>query len=258
MKVTFFAKQFSLVLMFACAAKVAANTELKSLENISKELVDIRQDIATLHDEISFEKESFNDQLRSYSNQKADLNVKISRAELNLKDLQRELEKLQADNKEKFAGLDEVTPVLKKAIASLRSSIETSIPFKRDERLQALADIELRLDSKLITPNKASNQLWAFVEDELVLGRSSGIYNEVIAIEGGNEKLLKVLRIGKVAMFYKTPDEEFGVVRRQGDEWQTSAVMDERSKVQLNTLFDSFAKNIRNGMFEVPNFLPNP
>jgi hypothetical protein len=231
-------------------------SELQSLENISKELVDIRQQISSLHDEINFKKESFSDQLRSYSNQKSDLNVKISRADLNLRDLQRELDKLKAINDKKFEVYDEVTPVLKSSISTLRASVKTSLPYKLDARLRALDDIEYRLNTNIISPNKAANQLWAFVEDELILGRSSGIYTESLNVDG-EDKLVKVLRLGKIAMFYQTPNASYGVVRQHQGAWKQDKVLGDDNTRQLDYLFDSFNKNIRNGLFTVPNFLPN-
>lgn len=255
MKLKSFVQSASLVLFFGCSAPLVASTELQSLKNISQELVEIRQQISSLHDDINYQKDSFNDQLRSYSNQKSDLNVKISRADLNIKDLQRELEKLQTQNQEKFEAYDEVSPVLEASIASIRKGLEDSIPFKREQRLQALQDIEHRLKANIITPNKAANQLWAFVEDELILGRSSGIYNESINVDG-EDKLVKVLRLGKMAMFYKTPDAQYGVIKKEQGSWAQHSVSDEQEQRQLDGLFDSFAKNIRNGLFAVPNFLP--
>jgi len=226
------------------------------LENISQELVDIRQQISNLHDKINFKKENFRDQLRSFANQKSDLEVKISRSDLNLKDLQRELNKLKEINQDKYKSYDELTPVIEKSISSLRASIKGSLPFKIKERLQALDDIEHRLNSNIISPNKAANQLWAYVEDELMIGRSSGIYNESINI-GGEDKLVKVLRIGKIAMLYKTPDEGYGVFRKQENKWVQVAIEGGDNTRQLDYLFDSFNKNIRNGLFTIPNILPN-
>ncbi len=236
-------------------ASAFADTELKSLENISQELVEIRQQIETLHNEIGFAKETYRDQMRSYANQKSDLDVRISRADLNIKDLQRELKKLSDINKEKSATYADVTPVVKAAIGQLRGSVKDSLPFKLEQRLNALDEIEHRLDTNLITSNKAANQLWAFVEDELMMGKSSGIYNDTLNLDG-QEKLVKVLRIGKVAMFYKTPDGKFGVTRKAGGEWQQHVFEAPENITQLEELFDSFNKNIRNGQFEVPNFLP--
>jgi len=237
------------------STQVAAQSELESLRNLSEELVTIRQQIETLHSEIGFEKEAYRDRLRSLSNQKSDLEVKLSRADLNIKDLQRELSKLTEINRQKNESHTKITPVLEQAISSLRSDIEVSLPFKRVERLQALDDIEHRLKTGLISPNKAANQLWAFVEDELVLGRSSGIYNDTLELEG-QMKLVKVLRVGKIALFYRTQDESYGVLRRQGERWQQQAIQDELQVAQLDHLFDSFTKNIRTGLFTVPNFLP--
>lgn len=253
------ARKLSIIAALLFSAGLQAETQttdIQSLENISRELVTLRQQIAKLHDEINFKKDSFNDQIRSYANQKSDLEVKSSRSDLSIKELQLELDKLKALNKEKFEVYDEITPVLKNAIAQVRSSVSASLPFKLQDRLQALKDIEYRLDAQLISPNKAANQLWAFIEDELILGRSSGIHNETIVIDG-QERLVKVLRLGKIALFYKTPQAGYGVLRKQSGTWSQEAIVGRDSARQLDQLFDSFSKNIRNGLFTVPNFLPN-
>jgi len=244
------------MLLFAIVSKnVLAESEIQSLENISQELVKIRQQIETLHNKISFKKESYKDQMRSYSSQKSDLNVRISRAELNIKDLQRELKKLTDINKEKNRDQQKVLPILTVAIEQLRSSISNSLPFKLDQRIHALNEIEQHLVANIISPNKAANQLWAFVEDELMLGKSSGIYNDTLTVDG-HEKLVKVLRIGKIAMFYKTQDGRYGVTKRRGDLWQQQMIEGSEDVAQMEYLFSSFSKNIRNGQFAIPNFLP--
>ena len=243
-----------LALLLAVTSSVA-DTELKSLKNISQELVEIRQKIESLHNEISYEKDAFKDQIRSYSNQKSDLDVRVSRADLNIKDLQRELQKITSATQRENHLHESVFPVLKESIAHLRNSVSDSLPFKLSQRLSALNEIEHRLDAKIISPNKAANQLWAFVEDELMLGKSSGIYNDTLNV-GGQDKLVKVLRLGKVAMFYKTNEGGFGVMQKKGSLWQQQALHEKKSVAQLELLFDSFGKNIRNGQFTTPNFLP--
>tara|TARA_R110001592_G_scaffold304802_1_gene577278 strand:+ start:217 stop:1026 length:810 start_codon:yes stop_codon:yes gene_type:complete len=242
-------------LLIALTGQVFSDERLQSLENLSGELVKIRQDIGQLHDEINFEKSRYNDRVRAFANQQSDLEVKNSRAELNIKDLERELDKLLEENRQKRAAYDEVTPVLQAAITELRQTVAQSLPFKRQDRLDALDEITHKLNTSLITPNKAANQLWAFVEDELILGRSSGLYNESLQVEGDN-KLVKVLRIGKLAMFYKTQDNQYGVLRKVSGEWQQESLDGKTTSSQLDYLFDSFNKNIRNGLFNVPNYLP--
>lgn len=243
------------LLLLVLAGQSLAQDGVRSLENLSGELVRIRQDIGQLHDQINFEKSRYNDQVRSYSNQQSDLEVKNSRSELNITELERELNKLREENKQKRAAYDQVTPVLKEAIVELRATVAESLPFKRQERLDALDEIDGKLRTNLITPNKAANQLWAFVEDELLLGRSSGLYNEAITIEG-EDRLVKILRIGKLSMFYRTQDHQYGLLQRVGGEWQQRSLEGEAANSQLDAIFDSFNKNIRNGLFQVPNYLP--
>jgi hypothetical protein len=249
-------KKLFLGLSLACiAAGPVSASEIQSIKNISHELVKIRQQIETLHDEINSEKDTYKDQMRSYSNQKSDLDVRISRADLNIKELQRELKKLTNIRQEKTKTSDELVPVLNEAIGTIRNSVSASLPFKLEERIKALDEIKYRLDTKLITPNKAANQLWAYVEDELMLGKSNGIYNDTLVING-EDKLVKVLRIGKMAMFYRTHDDQYGVIQKQDGAWKQSDYDDAESVSQLEQLFDSFSKNIRNGQFVTPYFLP--
>ena len=245
---------FSIGLLFLVGG-ASAETEIDSITNLAGELVKIRHEIETLHSKISFEKDTFKDQVRSYSSQKSDLEVRIGRADTNIKDLQRELKKLVEQKSETTRSHDQITPVLKDAIAGLRKTVSGSLPFKREQRLNALHEIEHRLDSGIVTPNRAANQLWAFVEDELMLGKGSGIYNDTLSI-GGQDKLVKVLRIGKIAMFYKTSDDHFGVVAKEGGAWTQRPIEEPKNVAQLGKFFDSFNRNIHNGQFTMPNFLP--
>ncbi len=230
-------------------------SDVQLIENISQELVKIRQEIELLHSNISFEKDKYRDQMRSFSSQKSDLEVRISRSELNIKDLQRELKKLTDQNREKNRSQTDVVPIIHESVDALRKVISESLPFKLNERINALNEIQQRMDSAVITPNKAANQLWAYIEDEFMLGKSSGIYNDMVTIDG-SQRLVKVLRIGKIAMFYKASDDHYGVMKMKMGKWKQEILDDKADTARLNKLFDSYNKNIQNGQFVVPNILP--
>lgn len=234
---------------------LSAETNVRSVENIARELGSLRQEIAVLHDQINAEQQVYADQMRSLANQKNDLEIKISRSDLNIAELQRELQLLKERQNEQSAPMTELVPVLNKALATLRDQVADSLPFRRQERLEAIDSLGSRLATQSISPNKAVNQLWAFVEDELTLGRSSGIYTETLELDG-QPMLARVLRLGKVAMYFSTESGKRGVIRAQGDGWQQTAITDAEQIAQLDALFSSYAKNIRTGMFTVPNFLP--
>jgi hypothetical protein len=250
----------SILSMAVCSALLpltgawAQDSSVESLKNLSTELVKIRHQIESLHSQISIEKDSFRDQMRSYANQKSDLDVKISRTTLNNKELSRELDKLTESNRKQNEAHEKIAPTLKVSIATLRSGLDASLPFKLEQRKQALQEIQHRLETSIVSPNKAANQLWAWVEDELMLGRSSGIYNDTLEIDG-QEKLVKVLRLGKIGLIYKTHDGRYGVVKKSSDGWTQAELADPEIRPSLESLFDSFNKNLRSGRFTIPNIL---
>ena len=88
-----------------------------------------------------------------------------------------------------------------------------------------------------------------------MLGRSNGIYKDLLTVDG-EPRLVRVLRVGKLAMFYRTNEFQYGVIKQQQGNWTSEKIADTASINQLDTLFDSYNKNIRNGVFTVPNFLP--
>jgi hypothetical protein len=57
-------------------------------------------------------------------------------------------------------------------------------------------------------------------------------------------------------MFYRTQDNQYGLLQRVSGKWQQQSLDGEEAGSQLDYLFDSFNKNIRNGLFKVPNYLP--
>jgi phage gp16-like protein len=243
-----------ILLAFSIASTALVANEVKDIKSVSKELVKVRGEIENLHSQISYKKDSFKDQLRSYSNQKSDLDIKISRNELKVKELQRDLKKLQEENQKNSSTQKNIIPILKDSIKSLRETIKTSIPFKLEDRLAALADIEHRLDATLVTPNKVANQLWAFVEDEMMLGKSSGIYNDTLNINGA-KKLVKVLKIGKIAIFFKDGDN-YGVIKKQNGSWEQEMISSPDDIANVAKLYDSFSKQIRTGKFTIKNIVP--
>lgn len=242
-------------LLLLIGVNAYAAQDVTTLENLSSELVEIRQEIESLHSEINRNKALYDDEVRALSSQKTDLEVRVGRQQLNIKELSGQLSDLQSQTSEQSESAEALVPTLNQAITELRATIKADLPFKQTERLLALEEIESRLHTQVISPNKAANQLWAFVEDELMLGKSSGLYNDVVVTDG-QERLVKVLRLGKLASFYRANDGEYGVIRHGAEGWTNEALTQSSDQRLLDDLFESFNRNIREGVFTVPNFLP--
>lgn len=222
------------------------------LEALAEELVRIRGEVESLNADLNRKQEQHRNEMSSLAAQKGDLEATLRREQLRVDQLQEDLERNRERAEQAGIAGESLVPVAEDAIASLRSHIETSLPFKPQERLAALDEIQTRLETGALAPPRAINRLWGFYEDELRLTRENGLYSQVITLNG-EQVLADVARLGTVAMYFKTRDGEVGQARRSGDDWQFARLDDRASVQRIDALFESLQKQIRTGFFEVPN-----
>lgn len=222
--------------------------------NLTKELVDLRNEVEELHALLDEEKDALSSKMKSFSIQKSELEANIRREETRIKQLKQNLDKVKSESAKITEKSAKLKPVVLASIDAIRSYIESSMPFKRKERLEALGEVEARIQSDVVTPEKGANQLWALFEDELRLTRENGIYKETVQIDGEN-RLVEVARLGMMMMFYKANEDETGFVRKINGKWEYVKGTAEEGEYIL-ALFDGIKKQIRTGYYTVPNALP--
>lgn len=240
-------------LMFLATPSGLATTS--TLTRLARELTGLRAEVEGLSESIADARSETNTNLRSLAGQKAELEAQVQREELRLKQLAQEKEKHLQEVASSQAAKARIEPTIQASITRVRTGIAASLPFKHAERLAALDAIETGLKDKMLRPEKAAARLWQLVEDELRLTRESGLYQQVLTVDGA-EALVDVARLGMVAMYFKTQDGRVGRVAKKGDAWAIETLSDEASKTQILGLFDQFKKNIRVGFFELPNPTP--
>lgn len=226
-----------------------------TLTRLARELTGLRAEVEALSESISDVRAETETRVRSLAGQKAELEAQVQREELRLKQLAQEKEKHLQEVASSQAAKARIEPTIRASLARVRRGVASSLPFKHAERLAALDAIETGLRDGMLRPEKAAARLWQLVEDELRLTRESGLYQQVLTVDG-DETLAEVARLGMVAMYFKTQDGRVGRVARKGDVWVTETLSDEVSRAQILGLFDQFKKNIRVGFFELPNPTP--
>jgi hypothetical protein len=107
----------------------------------------------------------------------------------------------------------------------------------------------------LVSAPRALSRLWTFVEDEFRLTRENGLYQQTIEVDG-QEHLADVVRIGSVALFFKTNQGAVGYAVPNANGYQYQAESNAEARKRIASLFDSFRKQIRAGYFELPNAIP--
>lgn len=222
------------------------------LDVLAGELVRLRGEVESLNAELNQLSEQHRAEMNALAAQKGDLEATRRREDLRIQQLESEL----ADNRERAeqAGVssEALVPVALEAVESLRSHIQASLPFKQDERLQALEELESQLGAGAVAPPRAINRLWGFYEDELRLTRENGLYSQVIPLSG-QRVLADVAKLGTVAMYFETAEGDIGHAVSGNDGWRFETIDGGASRKQIKTLFDSLKKQIRTGYFTLPN-----
>jgi hypothetical protein len=244
--------------LFVTGLALAACTPTARAEGVpgmAEQLASLRSEVEQLSDQLSDLQTEQRERVRSLARQKADLELERSREELKLKKLRTQLEAEREQIEAQASQSREFGPVFDAKAEVVRAYVKGSLPFRGEERLAALDKLVEQKQAGLIPAERAVSRLWSFIEDELRLTRESGLYKQTVAIDG-DEHLVDVVRVGMVALYFRTADEEVGHTRKTDAGWTFARVDNAKDKARILDLFDQFKKQIRVGYFELPNALP--
>lgn len=233
-----------------CVSQVAAQTD----DNLIQSIMKLRAEVEALYTQIDDNKEMYKSELKSLTIQKTDLEAQINRQDTALKQAELEITKTQKKIQELSVKSEDITPLLINAIDTLANAIKVGIPFKIEDRLVELTKIKEQLTNKSITPQRGLSQVWSSYEDAIRLTKENGIFKQTINVNG-KEKLCEIARLGSVMMFFKTPEESVGYVKKDENGYSYVVSHDEKEKKEIMDLFDALSKQIRTGYFKLPNAL---
>lgn len=224
-----------------------------SLENLAKALAKIRGEVETLQTQLDTEKEKHSSRMSALNSQLADLSVEERRQKISIEKLQHSIEKMTADAKKAEQSGENLKPVLLTILKDYKQYIQTGFPFKTEDRIKAIENLENNVVNQIIDPNKAINQAWSLIEDEIRLSKENGIYQQTISLSG-EKMLVDIAKLGTVFLFFQTRDNRVGMAKRDTDNgWKFETVDNTDHIERITKLFDSLKKQIRQGYFELPN-----
>lgn len=224
---------------------------------LAKQLARLRAEVDRLASEIDGEKQDQRLRLRTLETQKADVEIELQREKLRLKQIRESIDKYKARIKAASEAQSSLKAPVEKALSAVRSSAQSGLPYRVEDRVSEVDKIERQLKESLIEPAAALARVWAHIEDELRLCRESALDRQIIDLDG-KEELVDVIKIGMVMLYFRTGDGRFGWAVREGaTEWSYRTV-DATSKKELEQMelfFDTFDKKIRTGYHVIPSAL---
>ena len=220
-------------------------------EELVNNLINLRGQVEDLQAELKILQAEHQNSMSYLTTRRSELEANRDRKELQIKQQQQDLANLQEKIKDLGLGSEQMIPTVQTLIESIKANLQFGIPFKKAERLSVVEDIERSLEGRKITSQNAINRLWAFLEDEMRISRENAIYSQTIELNG-ESLLVDIAKLGSVMMFFKTRDDRYGKAIRSSNNWQFVLVDDTEQVQQIETLFDSLKKQIRQGYFTLP------
>ncbi|TXI18695.1 MAG: DUF3450 domain-containing protein [Nitrosomonas sp.] len=249
----YFIKELMLTIGLIAIFLASTTAIASSLENLAKSLAKIRGEVETLQTQLDTEKEKHSSRMAALSSQLADLSVEERRQKLSIEKLQHSIEKLGTATKEAEQSGESLKPILLAALSDYKRHIQSGFPFKMEDRIKAIDDLENNITNQQIDPHKAINQAWSLIEDEIRLSKENGIYQQTIPLNG-EKVLVDIAKLGTVFLYFQSRDNQAGMAKRTADgNWIYELVDNTADKERIKNLFDSLKKQIRQGYFELPN-----
>lgn len=231
-----------------------ASTSVYAKDNMVNSIMKLRSDVESYYTKIDENKDAYKAQMKSYTMQITDNEAQINRLETAIKLAEQNIEKTQADIQTFTSKGEDLKPLILNAIALLVREIKAGIPFKVDERIAAAMKIKSDMTEGSITQEKAMALVWANYDDALRLTKEIGLFKQDIQLDK-ETTLAKIAKIGSVMMFFATPDDKVGYVKKEGNDYRYVVEDDEEERAKIVHLFDSLQKQIRTGYFSLPNAL---
>ncbi|HEY6557537.1 MAG TPA: DUF3450 family protein [Polyangiaceae bacterium] len=247
-------KRVAAVATLLGVAAIAAPALGDPVADLARRLAGLRGEVEKLSAELSRKDTDLRDQLRGLARQKAELKLDLQKEQARLQKTQLAISQKKTLIESEKQGDHALRPVFENALVSLRAYVKGGLPFRTAERIAEIDKIEEQYKAGLLTPPRALSRLWTFMEDEFRLTRETGMYRQAIKLDG-KEELSDVVRVGTVMLFFKTSDDVVGYATRGGSGWEYRKLEEPADKRLVVTLFDSLKKQIRVGLFELPNAL---
>lgn len=157
--------------------------------------------------------------LRVYNRQ---LEKQISNQEQEMSDLAESIDKVTLIERQ-------ITPLMLRMIDGLEQFVNLDMPFLMDERIARIDRLREMMDRADVAVSEKFSQVMRAYQIENEYGRTMETYGDTIDIQG-TERKVDVLKVGRVALVYQTPDgQDTGMYNKVsqafepvGDEYQAS------------------------------------
>lgn len=224
----------------------------QSLDERAREVAALRLEVDDLAGRVRAERSRLLRTRERLERETLDLELAIARAEARRAEARRRRSEAREAASLANERASAQVPILLDATAMLEAHVRESIPFRSDERLEALAEIRRSLERGSLSSDRAAAQLWRHLREELRLARSSGLGRQVVPV-AGEAILADVARLGLVALLVRLPDGRVGYTRPQREGGYRFSLTEDPGEVEaIARTFDALGRGRAPGRLLIP------
>ena len=113
----------------------------------------------------------------------------------------------------------QIPPLMERMEDSLEQFVSLDAPFSLDERVKRINQVRATLSDPKVTASEQVRQVLEAYNIEREYGRTIETYEDAIVIDG-EEKVVNILRIGRLALMYQLKDQsQAGIWDSEQNDW---------------------------------------
>tara|TARA_Y100001970_G_C13960678_1_gene712981 strand:+ start:72 stop:821 length:750 start_codon:yes stop_codon:yes gene_type:complete len=113
----------------------------------------------------------------------------------------------------------QIPPLMERMADSLEQFVSLDAPFSLDERVKRINQVRATLSDPKVTASEQVRQVLEAYNIEREYGRTIETYEDAIIIDG-EEKVVNILRIGRLALMYQLKDQsQAGIWDSEQNDW---------------------------------------
>ena len=113
----------------------------------------------------------------------------------------------------------QIPPLMERMADSLEQFVSLDAPFSLDERVKRINQVRATLSDPKVTASEQVRQVLEAYNIEREYGRTIETYEDAIVIDG-EEKVVNILRIGRLALMYQLKDQsQAGIWDSEQNDW---------------------------------------
>ena len=211
-------KNYLAILLLIAGLAATENSDLDQILAENNNSINLSEESQQEIDSLATEKDSLLAEWKVVVKQVEGLKIYNEQKRQQIKAQEERLVTLAEQTRQVVVIQRQIPPLMERMADSLEQFVSLDAPFSLDERTKRINQVRATLSDPKVTASEQVRQVLEAYNIEREYGRTIETYEDSIELDG-EEKVVNILRIGRLALMYQLKDQsEAGIWN--GSDWQ--------------------------------------